>query len=279
MSALKLGSFNQPRNAFAVLRDLTEEEEVDHTAFVKVFAEARNRLVLFKMLGKNYDEWSSYVSGLLTAEQRDHDESQNELNRLLLNYLTFAYTIWEHFEVSYRQRYKKDEAKLKHYDDFIDRFCSVCWAFAFISDFRGYVQHRGLAVGRYNRRGNRTSVKIEVLADSEQLLRESREWKKSKLEASRGAIDLVEVLHEFHMQMIQSYASFVAQTFFPELVPAGRFYGALTDEVKKSDPQATMVFQQGESAPVTKDGRLTLNLNLTMVPNDVFGELGIRFQT
>lgn len=279
MSAHKLGSFNQPRNSFDVLRDLSPEEELHHASFVRVCAEARSRLSLFNMLSKNYEEWTSYVSGLLTSVHRDHDETQNELNRLLLNYLTFAYTIREHFEVSYRHRYKKDSAKLKEYDAFIDRFCTACWAFAFISDFRGYVQHRGLAVGRYNRSGSRTSIKIEILADSDQLLRESREWKMSKLHASRGAIDLVETIHEFHLQMLQSYAPFVAKAFFPELMPASKFYGALTAEVKKRDPDARMVFHHGDPAAATKDGKLTLNLSLTMVPNDVFGELGIRVRT
>ncbi len=276
MSLLKLARFNQPRNALAVLRDLTPEEESKHASFVRIFAEARNRLSLFKMLSKNYDQWSSFVSSLLTAEIRDHDDTQIELNRLLLNYLTFAYTIREHFEVSYRQRHKKNEKKLKEYDEFIDRFCDKCWAFAFISDFRGYVQHRGLAVGQYKRNIGRTAVKIEILADAGQLLRESREWKKSKLAPERGEIDLVDLLFEFHLQMVQTYGPFMAKAFFPELMPASKFYGELTIEAKSADPEAIMVFQQGEPATDMKNGRLTMNLNVIMPPNDVFGELGIQ---
>ena len=87
-----------------------------------------------------------------------------ELNRLILNYLTLAYSIQEHFYVSFTQRFRKDLKKLEEYDDFIDRVSKASWAFAFILDYRGYVQHVGLAVTRNNRVASDTSVQIEVIA-------------------------------------------------------------------------------------------------------------------
>ena len=276
MTTYRLAAWVENPRSVSDLRELTSDEVKLHSIYTPIVVEARNRLRLFKILAKNYDEWSAYIKRLLSADDIEHDDVQDELNRLILNYLTFAYTIREHFEVSYRQRFKKDVKKLEKYEAFIDRLCDKSWAFAFFSDFRGYVQHRGLAVGRFNRRVSRTQVQIEVAADASQLLSESREWKRSKLAPVRGTIDLVECLSEFQSQMLQNYALFVANMFFPELMPASDFYRRLADEVRANYPTATMIFLEGNAVAGSVDGKRTVKLKMALVPNDVFSELGIK---
>lgn len=201
------------------------------------------------------------------------------MNRLLLNYLTFAYTIQAHFKVSFRQRYRKHHSSIKEYTDFINRLCAQSWAFAFLLDFRGYVQHVGLGVGHYNRTVNDSSVKIEVTADSKSLLKGSSEWAKSNLSQEKGELDLIAILKEFHIQMIQNYAGFVAKTFFPELSPAAEFYARLTQEVHDRDKNARMVFfPQKPEITQEDDGKQSINISFTCPPNDVFSELGIKIQ-
>ncbi len=116
------------------------------------------------MLTRNYREWRNYLDRLLSASFTEDVDISEELNRLILNYLTLAYSIQEHFYVSFKQRFRKDLKKLEEYDDFIDRVSKASWAFAFILDYRGYVQHVGLAVTRNNRVASDTSVQIEVIA-------------------------------------------------------------------------------------------------------------------
>ena len=105
---MKLGSFNSTTNHYECLRALTPREVEKHVGFLPWLTEARDRLALFRMLNRNYAEWRSYLDKLLSATFKEEVDVSEELNRLLLNYLTFAYTIQEHFSVSLRQRFKKE---------------------------------------------------------------------------------------------------------------------------------------------------------------------------
>jgi hypothetical protein len=274
---MHLGFHNSAKNKFDILRDLTGEEMEQHAKFTPLCAEARERLALFRMLDRNYVDWKAYLNRLLSTTFKEDVDVKEELDRLLLNYLTFAYTIEQHFNVSFRQRFKKDAATLKKYEDFLDRLCKASWPFAFILDYRGYVQHVELGISWSNRVMNDTSVRIEVMANAKALLAASRQWKRSGLTIEKGDLDLVGILKEFHVQMIQSYAVFVAKTFFPELQPASEFYARLTKEVQERDPNARMIFfsKKPESTP-EKGGKVSINWSVVYVANDLFAELGIK---
>jgi hypothetical protein len=275
-AAMHLGSFDAQTNHYDVIRELTAEELAQHTKFTPVVTEARSRLALFKMLNRNYVEWRRYLNRLLSPTFEEDVDVSEELNRLLLNYLTFAYSIQEHFTVSFRQRFKNNAAKLKHYAVFLEKLCKASWPFAFILDYRGYVQHVGLGITRNHRTVNDTSVKLEIVADAKMLL-ETRQWRRSGLKVACGEIDLVRVLKRFHIQMLQNYASFVANTFFPELKPASKFYGDLTKEVRQKNPTALMIFFAEEPQVTTdKTGKVSVNMRAIAVPNDVFNDLGIK---
>lgn len=277
---MQLGSYNSATNHYDSIRELKPEEVEQHLHFTPFLTEARDRLALFKMLNRNYQEWRGYLDRLLSARFEEDVDVSEELNRLLLNYLTFAYAIQTHFLVSFRQRFRKDPAKLRQYSDFIDRLCSASWAFAFILDYRGYVQHVGLGITRNSRTANDSSVSVQVVADAKTLLSESRQWERSRLTIAAGEIDLIKILKEFHVQMLQSYATFVAKTFFPEVEPASKFYARLTNEVRSRDPGARMIFYT-EKPEVTTDERrkVSVRMNPVFVPNDVFAEMGIKVTT
>jgi hypothetical protein len=272
---MKLGFYNQARRFFGTVRDLTKAEIDNHVAYAKVFAEARDRLRLFRILDHNFREWRSYLDSLLTTQNIDSDKATENIDRLLLNYLSCAYAIKKHFEVSLRQRFRKDSKKLKQYADFVNQLCLRSWAFAFFLDFRGYVQHRGLGIGEYTRNVGSAVVNISITRNAADLVSESRDWKRSKLDASRGTLDLISLLEEFHIHMRQHYAEYVVNTFFPELLPAARFYANLTAEVHKKDAFSRMVFYEGDPKVTQHYDRTEYELPLLFPPNDLFRELGI----
>jgi hypothetical protein len=234
------------RQELTIVRDLTEVEISAHIKYTLIVGEARERFKLFKILQKNHSEWRQYLNSLLNPQPGDHDEETLELERLLLNYLTCAYTIKEHFEVSFVQRFRKDPVKQKEHQKFINMLCTKCWPFGFFLDFRGHVQHRGLGIGGYERRRSSKSVAISVSHDAGELIKESRGWKNSRLSGSEGKLDLITLLQEFHVQMLQSYAKFVSQSFFPELNAAAEFYKRLTQEVEQKKPGSRMLFASDE---------------------------------
>jgi hypothetical protein len=264
------------RHHYHRVRNLTEDEVQKHQQFKKIVNEVSNRLKLFRFLETNYLEWSAYLKALLSPDHRNVEDEKDGLDRLLLNYLTCAYTIREHFKVSYRQRYRGDAAKLKEYEDFRAAVCKQHFGFAFFLDFRGFVQHKALPVGHFSKQVNLSSVKIEVTQDAVSLLRESREWEMCGLTANHGILDLPSLLQDFHLVMMKSYAEFVVRTMFPELLPAAEFYSALTEEVKAVNPDFRMVFLEGPLKPERDGSIMRMNLQIVLVPNDVLAELGIQ---
>jgi hypothetical protein len=201
---MQLGSYNPATNHYDSIRELKPEEVEQHARFTPFLTEARDRLALFKMLNRNYLEWRRYLDRLLSAGFEEDVDVSEELNRLLLNYLTFAYAIQTHFLVSFCQRFRKDRAKLRQYSDFLDRLCTASWAFAFILDYRGYVQHVGLGITRNSRTASDSSVSIQVVADAKTLLSESRQWERSGLTIAAGEIDLIKIVREFHIRCFKA---------------------------------------------------------------------------
>lgn len=277
---MHLGIYRKENNYFDAIRELTMAELEDHETFSRIFIEARSRLVLFRMLERNYENWKAYLNRMLSANFQEDVDVSEELNRLLLNYLTFAYTIQEHFAASFRKRFKSHPERSKEYSNFLGKLCNICWPFAFILDFRGYVQHVGLGIGNISRTSSDTSIQIKVEVSASALLADGCRWKRSGLKASRGDLNLIEILKEFHIQMLQSYGGFVARTFFPELLPASKFYAKLCEEVRERDPDAQMIFfcEPPKFTP-GENGKSSVNFNVIAVTNDVFGELGIQVNT
>jgi hypothetical protein len=272
---MKLFGHNKARNNIYFLRDLNAQEVADHEKYTAIIAEAQNRFNLFRILSQNYFEWNSYVNSLLNATTKHDGNEMLQLDRLLLNYLTCAYTIQEHFKVSFQRRFRKDEAKQREYKEFVENLCKLSWPFAFFLDFRGHVQHCGLGIGEFNREVNATSVVLSITHDAAKLVAENREWPHSKLLAEQGKLDLVMLLDEFHSRTLQHYAGYVVKTFFPELFPAAEFYGHLTEEVRRVDPDSRMFFHKKDLDLKIEGDKQLLNLQLTLVPNDLFTEFGI----
>lgn len=271
---MKLIGYSAERQSFHIIRNLTNEEIANYEKYQPTLAEAHNRFKLFRILGENFKEWVNYINSLLTSQPRNDEFDWLQLDRLLLNYLTCAYTIQEHFKASFQRRFRKDTAKLKEYDDFVEKLCETSWVFAFFLDFRGFIQHCELGVGHYQRKTSSTSVKLNISHESTQLVAESKEWKRCKLTGKKGMLDLVVLLEEFHHYMLKSYGGYVAKTFFPELLPAAEFYADLTSEVLKIGPGYRMVFGDGEPQKRFEEGKQQMQLQLKLVPNDLLAELG-----
>jgi len=274
LTFMKLLGFSDSGKRLHFVRDLTEQEKEMHRKSLPTWTDARNKFHLFKLLGLNYSEWIAYINILLTPTMREEDIVV-KLDRLLLNYLSCAYTIQEHFKGSIRRRFKNNTAKKEEYDTFIDELCKKSWEYAFFLDFRGYVQHCGLGIGKFNRQANLTSVTVSIGQDAKELLENSKEWKRCELTGKEGVLDLVKMLNEYHHRMTEQYGRFVAKLFYPELVQIANFYSDLTREVQQINLGFRMVFIENDPKINTEGDKQTMNLELSFVPNDLFAELGI----
>jgi hypothetical protein len=261
-----------------IIRDLSQDEIKKNDRYMPLTGEAMERCVLFKILAQNYAEWRSYVRSLLSGEPFGGEtEAKLTLNRLLLNYLTCAYTIQEHFKVALKRRFRSQPDKIKEYDDYLKRLCDKSWDTAFFLDFRGYVQHRGFGITRYRRPTTPTSVELIIECDASELVAESRnvgDWARSKLTASKGRIEIVPTLAAFHVHMVKNYGKFVAKLIYPELEDAAKFYADLTKEALQNNARFKMIFC--ETPVVTKiEDRTKTTWSLLCPPNDLFAEVGL----
>jgi hypothetical protein len=244
-------------------RDLSAEELKQHALFKPVVAEARRRLALFRVLEANYQDWADYLKILLHPNPVDDEAAALQLNRLLLNYLTCAYHIRQHFEASFQQRFRTDISEQKKDKMLLDSLCQTSWPFSFFLDFRNYLQHQGLGLGFFNRKITPTSLSLEITLNSVELLNTTKDWPRVKLVPAKGIIELTGLLREFHAQMMQSYSGIVIKTLFADLIPAADFYKKLAAEVRQKDANLTMSLRDTPDAkPVP-------------APNDLFAELGL----
>lgn len=261
-----------------IIRDLTRAEVGTNDRYMPLTGEALERFVLFKILAQNYAEWQSYVHSLLSGGPfGGESEEKLTLNRLLLNYLTCAYTIQEHFRVALKKRFRSQQDKIKEHDDYLKGLCEKSWDTAFFLDFRGYVQHRGFGITRYRRVITPTSVQLTIECDASDLIAETRNadnWIRSKLSASKGPIQIVPTLAAFHVHMVKNYGKFVAKLIYPELQDAAKFYADLTKEAVQNRTQYRMIFCEAPIVETTEDGTKT-KFSLLCPPNNLFAEVGL----
>ena len=249
------------------LRDLTVDELKLDVFYRPVVAEARARFALFRLLDQNYQDWASHLNSLLSPLPLDDHAAALGLDRLLLNYLHGAYALRLHFETSFQQRFRTDSSEQKKYKMLVDQLGQTSWPFAFFLDFRGHLQHRGLAIGHFKRTVTPTSVVVELTWSGADLQKFIKDWPRSKLTASRGTLEIVPLVREFHARLMDNYAHIILKTFFADLVPAADFYKKLAAEVRHAHPALSMVFRDGVSKAADP--------KLVFVPNDLFAELGL----
>ncbi len=267
---MKLAGFTREGNTVATsqdLRDLTPDEQKHHALYKPVVAEARNRLALFRILDENHREWTNYLHSLLHPGPMDEDAIILNLERLFLNYLTCSHHLRAHFEGSFQQRFRTDSTEQKKYKMLVDGLIQASWPFAFFLDYRNCVQNRGLALGYFKRKLTPTSISLEITLNASDLLNTTKDWPRSKLLPSKGIMELIPLLRDFHTQMMQKYSGIVIQTLFADLISAAEFYKKLAAEVAQKAPGQTLALRSGEPTPTDN--------KLVFVPEDLMAELGL----
>lgn len=255
------------------IRLLTPDEIAYNEIGAKTFSEAQNRLKLLKILRLNYEAWLNYIKSLLRADIAIKDELI-ELDRHMMNFLASAYGLTEHFECSYKRKFRKDKIALQRYRDFYANLCDETWAVAFFTDYRGYAQHVELPIGSYNRQADLHRVEVTITHSAEALLRHTREWPRSKLSPENGTLDIIDLAQDYFERLSGAYGQFIAQAFFPDLEQIDAFYWNLTQEATKGNPKARMIFLTRREE--TKErAKVKFSISFKQPPNMVFEELGI----
>jgi hypothetical protein len=232
----------------------------------------RKRFQLFLIVKKNSAAWLRYTLALLRPIDGLSEDEQVELDRLLMNFLSSARSLIDHFSQYHMQTFRKtaDETKYKEY---LAKLETNSWAFAFFQDLRNFTQHCGLPIGNFSRHSSRYTVKLKIISDAKWLLEHSnpeRDWKKSKLKKSHGKLDLIELTQEYHARLLQDLGGFVAKAFGPSIIEAHNFFAALAQEVQAACPGKSMAIA---TKYLVENNQI--HAQLKQPPADLFKDLGI----
>jgi hypothetical protein len=152
-----------------LVRELSQEEVDKLEVYTKVVTTNRKRFALFLIVKRNYAEWFQYTTTLLKPITGLTDDELSELDRLMLNFLSSARSLIDHFAQYYKQTHR-NTSKEEKYSEYMAKLETHCWAFAFFQDLRNFTQHCGLPIGRYSRTASRHAINLKIIADSKWLL-------------------------------------------------------------------------------------------------------------
>lgn len=201
----------------------------------------------------------------------------DEVNRLLLNYLSTVYSITQHVNGSFRRRYKDSSNETAQASNWLEETCTKEWHFACALDLRGLIQHRGSLPFHYNLLHGLDGTKaISLYLRASEAFHLIRVWQHSKLNQSYGDIDLLKVVSKTHEFLTNSLFQFSIEPHLPELIHAAAFYDQLAATAKTTVPEGDVVLIK-ELPKIEVDGAAErLNLSFITLPVAVFEELGIR---
>ena len=256
------------------LRALTKDEHRHYKEFLAITVKARNRFRMFKLLELNYRAWNSLIKALLRPETL-HDDEMLELDRMLLNFLTTARALLDHFTQYYVQTYQGTSEENK-FGDHLELLGTKNWAFGFFQDFRNFVQHCGLGVCNYSKHVGHRSVELKIEADADWLLHHYNGWACCKLQHSHGKLDLITLTQDYYHMLMHSVGPFLARAFFPKLVEAHNFFAIIGKEVNDAAPGHKAVLIT-DAKLLTPDGK-KINLQMTELQTDVFAHIGIKVE-
>lgn len=251
------------------IRELTDEEVKKLDDYTALAMKYRSRFELFKILNRNYEEWWRYIQSLLRPVNGLSEPELLEIDRLLMNYMTSAKSVIDQCQGYYKQEFRgtPEEDDLKNY---IKKCEQKSWPFAFYQDLRNFVQHCGLPTGKFTRTANRHSVSLVIGTEASDLLRQYNKWGKSKLDASNGLIDLIDVTQHYHHNLTHDFGGFIAKRFVPNLFDAHNFFASLANEVKQVGEKSETHIVDSYS----KNGN-DFSYHFVIPPSDLFKSFGI----
>jgi hypothetical protein len=254
-------------NTFGVIRSLTPEEAELVKAFGKTYSAIEQRMNLLRITHRNFEELSRFTQceGVPFSGSVDY---KLELDRLILNFLSAAYGLHEQFKTHLGKQSDTEQAEFRQ---FVAQLEDDSFAYAFFRDFRNYAQHCELPVGTVNVHKTLSGTTMQVKHRVEDLLRDYKNWGKSKLWEKFGELDLVELATQYHEVLMTRYGNYISNYFLKPLFPIHEFAARLTAEVKAVNPEFEMTICTRASG----DGVTNAQWSCVGLPEDVFGSLGI----
>lgn len=262
-------------------REISKQELMEFKKLNNYLREFDNSQGMLPLVQSNSLELDKYISHLQSINHeipvlhRKHVEINDEINRLLLNFLNSARLYLDHTETRLKRTYGKQSEQVKRFKLATSSAYDGLFIYRFFYKLRNYAQHCGTAIkvtstfsSSSNIPGKVDTHRIKVEFDPQELLENYKEWGpvKKDLEKEKKPLNLKgfapEVLNE--LKLIDSY---VYLGEHPELYKAGNW---IVDLLEDS-------FSEGENPQVgtlQKNGQI-LKGNFSVPAFDVLQVVGV----
>jgi hypothetical protein len=201
----------QKGNNAVPLRSLSEDDLQSLQRHNKLYFDARNRFRLFEIMKRNYGEWERFIKTLEDPKLRVSGDAMTELDRLMLNFLSSVSALFNHFKVHFCRFAVGDDSK-KKFDDYVRNLEKTNRTYAFLADFRNFVQRCELPVGHMQRTETGAGkVTLTVTTEASWLVENCsnwrRTWRRSRLTKDSGCFDLISMMKDLRQLLIEDLAS------------------------------------------------------------------------
>lgn len=241
-------------------KEISEQELQEFNRLNDYLREFDNSQGILPLVQSNSLELDNYVSHLqsinhkIPVPRRKHVEINDEINRLLLNFLASARIYLDHTETRLKRRYGKQSKQVKRFKLATSSAYDGLFIYRFFYKLRNYVQHCGTAIKvtsifSSSLPGKVDIHRIKVEFDPQELLENYKEWGPVKvdLEKETKSINLKGFAPEVvnNLKIIDSY---VYLGEFPELYKAGSWIVDLLEDVflEGQNPQVGTLQKKGK---------------------------------
>lgn len=198
-----------------LMRTISTTEMESITQAIGQLGDFSHCCALYEICEKNYQEILSYNTAIKNDfpanRNRDYEyaeEVYQEMNRLLLNYLTSFKTFIDHLTTRYTRLQEQGGSFLSDFRKITAACYDGNFAYRFFSKLRDYIQHCGMPFGSMSiteQPAPDGSVDINILTgfSRDTLIRTYKKWGKVKadLEKQPEQMALIPYLNGFHSQI------------------------------------------------------------------------------
>ena len=265
--------FIKPDNSFNMhcIRELTSEQSAELEDFLAEFIKLRQRFTLLHVLDENHEALNSFISQLRAAGRYDANNTLSEANRHLMNYLSAAYSLRQHLGTALKRDFGRKSEQCSKYQTFLHLLEQKCFDYAFIQDFRNFVQHCGFPVGHLQLTREQTGNVVTINYAKADLLNEYDKWEKSDLRnRPETEFDLLLITQRHHRVVLNEFPVVIHASYGTNLDRIESFFLCLQAEARKIDQNAVAKLVT-ELPANPEQGRITFR----DIPQNPLAELGL----
>jgi hypothetical protein len=255
-----------------VIRELSASEFGEFETLFVEFRTLRERQSLVHIFDRDFREIQSFVNSLESGKAIQAGRVLVDLNKRFMDYLASGYALREHLETALKRDFGRNSEHAIRFPQLLWFLEKTSFEYAFLQDFRNFVQHCAFPVGNVYLRRDLTGSWLTVTYSRLDLLRLYKGWKKCALETRpEMEIDLLDVVRAAHHVAIQKFSGVICLAYGKNLPRMDSCFSGFHKEAADINPSSVArIVLSRTGTPESGE------VKLQDIPRNPYGELGLR---